>query len=428
MKLNHLPTTSGIYIFRDTDKKIIYVGKAINIKKRVSSYFQKNLIIGKTRQMVGQITSIETIKTGSEFEALLLEARLIKKNQPKYNVIARDDKHPLYIKITTEDYPKITTVRREDDKKSTYFGPFPSSRTVRDTLRYLRHIFPFCTDKRLRKKPCFYSFIGLCNPCPNVIEQLPDQDKQSEKKKYRNNLNTIKRMLSGKSTSVLQELAKQMEKYAKSEEYYKAAEVKKQLEQLRYLISPRFSPSLYMENPNLYSDLREKELDSLAKILEINRPTRIEGYDISNISGQEATGSMVVFTDGEKDANNYRRFKIKTKNTPDDFHMMHEMLTRRLRHDEWDMPDLFLIDGGAGQVSTALSALKERGVTAPLVGLAKRFEEIIVPIEKENELEFKTIRIPIGSPALSLLQRIRDEAHRYARSYHHLLRKKKMIY
>lgn len=428
MKTNNLPTTPGIYIFRNKDKKIIYVGKAINIKKRVSSYFQKNLIIGKTRQMVGQIESIETVQTSSEFEALLLEARLIKKNQPKYNVIARDDKHPLYIKITAEDYPKITTVRREDDKRSTYFGPFPSSRTVRDTLRYLRHIFPFCTDKKLRKKPCFYSFIGLCKPCPNMIEQMEGEQKEVEKKCYRHNLNTIKRLLSGKSTMVLQELEKQMSQHAKKEEYHEAAEVKKQLEKLRYLISPRFSPASYMENPNLYSDLRTKELESLAEILSINLPSRIEGYDISNISGTDATGSMVVFTDGEKDANNYRRFKIKTKNTPDDFHMMREMLTRRLRHDEWDLPDLFLIDGGAGQVSTAMGALKERGINVPLVGLAKRFEEIIVPIENDNELTFKTVRVPIGSPALSLLQRIRDEAHRYARSYHHLLRKKKMIY
>ena len=428
MKISNLPTTPGIYIFRNQEKKIIYVGKAINIKKRVSSYFQKNLVIGKTRQMIGQIVSIETVKTSSEFEALLLEARLIKKNQPKYNVIARDDKHPLYIKITSEVYPKITTVRREDDTKSTYFGPFPSSRTVRDTLRYLRHIFPFCTDKRIRKKPCFYSFIGLCSPCPNVVEQLSDEDKAIEKKRYRHNLNTIKRILSGKSTSVLQDLEKEMGKYAKQENYHAAAVVKKQLEKLRYLISPRFSPASYMENPNLYSDLREKELNSLAQLLEISTPNRIEGYDISNIMGKEATGSMVVFTGGEKDANNYRRFKIKTKNTPDDFHMIREMLTRRLRHDEWDMPDLFLIDGGAGQVSTALGALKERGVNVPLVGLAKRFEEIIVPIEKEDELGFKVIKIPIGSPALSLLQRIRDEAHRYARSYHHLLRKKKMMY
>jgi excinuclease ABC subunit C len=257
---------------------------------------------------------------------------------------------------------------------------------------------------------------------------MADEQKKTEKKRYRHNLNTIKRLLSGKSTIVLHELEKQMEHYSKKEEYREAATVKTQLEKLKYLISPRFSPASYMENPNLYADLRAKELESLSEILKINMPSRIEGYDISNISGTDATGSMVVFTNGEKDTNNYRRFKIKTKNTPDDFHMMHEMLTRRLRHDEWDMPDLFLIDGGAGQVSTALSALKARGVTIPLVGLAKRFEEIVVPIEQGDELEFRIIKIPVGSPALSLLQRIRDEAHRYARSYHHLLRKKKMIY
>jgi excinuclease ABC subunit C len=428
MNLKSIPLSPGVYIFRDKNKNILYVGKAINLKSRVSSYFQKNILSPKTKQMVNQIGSIETIKTTSEFDALLLEARLIKKHQPKYNVISRDDKHPLYIKVTKEEYPKIATVRRENDNKSLYFGPFPSSRTVRDTLRYLRTIFPYCTDKHIKKKPCFYSFLELCSPCPNTIEQLPPEEKQKKKKRYRRNIFQMKRILEGKSLSVLKDLEKEMSVLSKKEYYKDAATIKKKFDKLLYLISPRFSPSVYLDNPNLYNDIREQELTSLGKILSIEKPVRIEGYDISNISGKSATGSMVVFIDGEPDKNKYRRFKVKSKNTPDDFYMMREIVTRRLTHLDWDLPNVFLIDGGVGQVSTVVSVLEEKGIFIPIIGLAKRFEEIIVPNKHNNELTFTTIRIPIGSGALSLLQRIRDESHRFARIYHHLLRKKEMLY
>lgn len=428
MNIKQLPDTPGIYIYRDRKRAIIYVGKAINIKKRVSSYFQKQLLAPRTRQLVENIHTIDTIQTGSEFDALLLEAKLIKKYQPKYNVISRDDKNPLYIKITKGIYPRITTVRREDDKKSRYFGPFPSSRTVRDTLRFLRGIFPFCTEKALRKKPCFYSFISLCDPCPNVVEQLSQEQKNRERKRYQSNIRQILRILSGKSTTVIKDLTKQMNIYAKKEEYRKAQATKQKIDKLTYLTSPRFSPSAYLENPNLYSDLRQQEVETLARLVSIGSAARIEGYDISTIMGKESTGSMVVFENAEPDKDSYRRFKIKTKSTPDDFHMLKEVLSRRLNHDEWPLPDLFLIDGGIGQVSSVLSVFNERGVTTPVVGLAKRLEEIIVPVQQENTITFKTIRIPLGSPALSLLQRIRDESHRFARVYHHLLRKKRMVY
>lgn len=226
----------------------------------------------------------------------------------------------------------------------------------------------------------------------------------------------------------MRQLQKEMNEHAKAERYEQANSIKQQLVKLDYLTTPRLSVKQYLENPNLYSDIRERELTELGTVLTIPTPRRIEGYDISNTMGTHATGSMVTFIDGEAEKQHYRKFKIRLKKTPDDVFMMKEMLRRRLNHTEWDYPDLFLIDGGETQVGAAQSVLAEFRLATRVIGLAKQMEELVVPITSSRGQRFRRIRLPAGSSALALLQRVRDEAHRFARSYHLLLRKKGMLY
>lgn len=424
MNYKDLPHTPGVYMFRAENREVLYVGKAVDLKNRVSSYFNPSLLSPKTKQMVSQHASISHIRTTSEFDALLLEAKLIKSLKPKYNIIWRDDKHPLYIKITHELYPKVTTSRKEDDPSALYFGPFPSSRIVRETLRHLRHVIPYCTERAIRKKPCFYAHLGLCNPCPNMIEQMEGKPKRQAHREYRTHIRRLVRILDGKSSSVIGELSRDMLRASEKEDYRTAQRLKESMMRLQYLTEQRRSIQDYMKNPNLYSDVRKEECEQIAAIAHAPEATRIEGYDISNTMGTCATGSMVVFYQGDPDTSSYRRFKIRTKRAPDDYTMMREMIQRRLAHDEWPRPDIMLIDGGIGHVSTVLDILQEQQNTIPVIGLAKRFEEIIVPHMSDTGRTFTKVILPAGSPALRLVQRVRDEAHRFARNYHIKLRGK----
>ena len=434
--LKRIPETPGVYLFADSAKTVLYVGKAINLKRRVASYFADGLLAPKTSHMMGDAARILTIQTDSEFDALLLEAKLIKKYKTRYNVSARDDKHPLYIKITRELFPKIATVRREDDKKSAYFGPFPSTAIVRQTLRFLRRAIPFCTERRVGKKHCFYAHIGLCDPCPNEISQLPEPQKTQAMKQYRHQLSLLKRILEGKSAAVKKQLERTMMRLARQEQFREAARVKRQLDRLTYITTPRIPVSEYLKNPNLYDDLRQEEGSELARLIGIERARRIEGYDISNLQGTNPTASMVVFSDGEPDKRAYRRFRIRTKETPDDFKMMQEVLKRRFKHEEWEIPDVILIDGGIPQLRAAHEALFTvlQHHSIPIIGLAKEREELIIPVYPGANNRERTAgsvtrhRLLPGSPALRLAQRIRDEAHRFARAYHLKLRTKKMLY
>ena len=426
--LNKIPETSGVYLFKNGKGEIIYIGKAVNLKNRVRSYFQKKLLILKTKELVKNTASFEIIKTESEFEALLLEAKLINKFRPKYNSLSKDDKHPLYIEISREKFPKIRTVRKIE-KKSLFFGPFPDSRAVNDSLKFLRRLFPYCTEKRIGKKACFYSHLGLCDPCPNLISQKKGQLYKKMSKLYQNNVSKIKKILQGRHREVLRTLGREMNEYAKKRQFEKAAERKEIIEKLTYLMTKRRSVSSYIENPNLYQDLRMTEAKKLGELLHIRAPKRIEGYDISNLGGVLAAGSLVVFVNGEPDKSLYRRFKIKTKNTADDFAMLKEVLKRRLRKKEWNYPDLILVDGGEGQLSSVQAALNELKAVIPIVGLAKKFEEIVVLDAKNpNAPFFYRLKVAKSNPALSLLQRVRDEAHRFARKYHLFLREKNMLY
>lgn len=430
-------------MYRDSKNKLLYVGKAVDLAKRVKQYFLRDNAVGeKTRLLVSQISSLDTIETMSEFDALLLEARLIRQWEPKYNVVARDDKSPLYIVITLEErLPRIFPVRKtslqgdalQNTPKHAVFGPFQNGQVTRDLLRTVRSIIPFCTQKRRDGRQCFYTHLGLCNPCPSAMVGIKDDIlRKPLELKYRRNIFRIKDLLSGNSYKVIHEMETDMRLLAKEEKFEEANRIKQKIEAIYNLQARRFDPAMYLERSTLASDIRKEELSALRAVLQpyfhsIKPLHRIECIDISHTGGSSSTGSLVVLANGITDTGQYRRFKIRRKEAPNDTAMIAEVISRRIGHAEWPMPDLLVIDGGKGQISAAMQIIHEK---IPIIGLAKRFEEIIVPIYEqkarpfEAKVAFKVIRLPLTSQAIHVLQRIRDEAHRFARSYHHLLRSK----
>ena len=443
-----MPEKAGIYVFLNKQNDVLYVGKAINLKSRVSSYFIKSAILGeKTKVLVSQVFKIKITIVESELEALLLEAFYIKKFRPKYNIRLSDDKSFVMIKLTIKDkYPSILISRRNDDPKAIYFGPYPNSGAVKLVLKSIRKIYPFQTNPNHPKRICLYNHLGLC-PCPPVF------DSPELKKEYSRNIRGIKRILNTQSSKILKEFEKVRDLLSNDEKYEEALKIQKKINALKIITEKRHTPFEYDINPNLRIDLRNQELTELQQILSLHlgdglgthlgKLQRIECYDISNTQGTHATGSMVVFTQGEIDSSQYRRFKIKKDGIPNDFAMIQEMLTRRFKHNEWKKPELIIIDGGKGQVSSALNALKVYKIKIPLIGLAKREETIVIPrasgvskvpkVSKAldtrdtygtRDTQFMEINLPRNSKALHLIMRIRDEAHRFAITYHKNLRSK----
>ncbi|MBN2015515.1 excinuclease ABC subunit UvrC [Candidatus Dojkabacteria bacterium] len=470
-KIKHAPTSPGCYIYKDSQKSILYIGKAVNIRNRVSSYFSDfERLDPRIAVLVGQIRDVEFVTTDTELEALILETNLIKKYKPKYNRMMKDDKNYVWLMITRrEDFPRIEFVRKHEIKTADYFGPYVNVQAIKRALKQLRKIFPFRSCKRKiyfyknvkgekkffssDKRPCLYLSLNLCDaPCTGNVS----------KKNYRRNINNIKNFFRSKKFKVIKDLNTQMSKLVKKQLYEKAAKVRDQLEDLAW-IAQRIKIEKDMDE-NLWKEKREEaRISSLQKLIErlkfkslkYKENFRIECYDISNISGKSATGSMVVFIDGKPDKSSYRKFKIKTKQEPDDFLMLREVFLRRFKTIEIrlkkkkklkikasvpkkntktdnsfsTMPDLIIVDGGKGQLSSTIKVLDKLKLDIPIIGLAKKEEEII----RENitqqtfEQKFSTISLRRGSNELFLIQRIRDEAHRFAIKYHKILRSKKQI-
>lgn len=410
--LAKLPESAGVYLFRDTKGELLYVGKSISIKKRVSSYFADKNLGAKTNALVAKISSISHIKVFSEFEALLLESDLIRTNRPFYNIIAKDDKSPIYIKISKSEVPLVEIIRKpEPSKKDFVKGPFPSGKTTRGILRQIRHIFPYCHHKN-PKKPCLYVHLGLC-PYP--------YGSQEAKQIYMHNIKNIKKLLSGKAKPLVRDLTQEMQNAAKNQNFERAQILKVQIQNIEYLTTTYTLPREFLEKPTLVDDLTMTRLVDLKEKLSLAKiPKRIECFDISNIGGKLATGSMVVMTNGLPNKSQYRRFKIKFTHKPDDFEMIREVVARRLKND-WPTADLMIIDGGKGQLSSAQEMINKYHPGIPVVSLAKRLEEIYLPGQSEP------ISLPKESPARQLAQQIRDEAHRFAITYHRLLRFKAFI-
>lgn len=422
-----VPHKPGIYIYKDSSGEVLYVGKAIDLYNRVSSYFNSQWKDAKTSHLVQNIKDIETIVVESEIEALILEANLIKKFKPHYNLRLTDDKDYLYIVITDEEFPKVLTARKKDlIKVKKWFGPYPSATVVKTTLKKLRRVFPWCsTPPKLRLqsgivsskpirdwklKPCFYYHIGQCpGACVGEIS----------KEDYHKILRRFSKFLDGKKEELIKELLGEMEGYSRELKYEEAARVRKVVEGINYITAPTKITN-YLTDPNFLENLNQRSLKELQKALNLPElPERIEAYDISNFAGKEATGSMVVLTNGEIDKSQYRKFKIHITGRPNDVGMHKEMMRRRLKND-WPMPQLFLIDGGRGQVRGDFEELQKAGVNIPIFGLAKRMEWLYPP---EGEI----IKLPKKSYALRLLQKIRNESHRFAITYHRKLRSRAFL-
>ena len=517
---DNLPNKPGVYIMRDSTDTIIYIGKAKNLVKRVKSYFREKLDRPKTQILMSHFDSLEYIVTNSEKEALILEATLIKKHRPRYNVQLKDDKRYPYVKITNEKFPRLV-ITRNVAKNGVYYGPFTDVGSVKQTVKFLKSLFKIRTCRNM-DGPCLNSQIDLCYaPCADNISE----------KEYMDIINKIDLFFQGKYSTIVKNLKREMSDAAVNEEYEKAAVIRDQIASIEEIMEKQFvdlvdddldqdviaiapgenevvviimpirngkivgrddflmSGSQYDSSSEVLfafiqqyygynrhipkqilldeeiddkelledwlSDLRgnkvhikvpqkgvklrlvkmarknaeiikhqkkkmENALIELKKYLKLEKlPHVIEGYDISNISGKFAVGSKVSFKDGKPNKKRYKHFRMETPG-PNDFAMMEELLTRRLKMVDSDPePDLIVIDGGKGQLGMACGVLEKLNLThIPVIGLAKEFEEVYLPNSK------RPIIIPKNNKALHLLQQVRDESHRFAITYHRKLRSK----
>lgn len=439
------PSTPGVYTFR-RGKTAIYVGKAENLKKRLASYFRKNAG-QKVESLRQEATKLEWIELSSDIEALIKESELIKRYRPKFNVLMRDDKNYFYVGLTQEAFPKIFVTHQP--KKSTnnesvpnkrirtfvknsifvdanYIGPFTSGSALYQTLKILRRIFPYCTCKELHTRPCLNAEIGRCPGfcCLTMLIEDPNKTRSCHKwqNEYRRNIQNIVAILSGRKKTLLSELTRAMRAAAKKEEFERAAEIRKQIRGVENIFLHRAFLDPALARRRRGHDWQKIERTIRTVFETTRRIRRVEGYDISNISGVSATGSMVVFLDGVPSKNNYRKFKIRTVRGISDVDMHKEVIRRRMNHPEWGAPDLLLIDGGKPQLNAALTALKfevrnSKFETPLVVGLAKREEELFLPGRRDS------IRLDSLPPhTMHFFKHLRDESHRFAKKYHHKLR------
>jgi excinuclease ABC subunit C len=424
-KTSKLPKKTGVYCFKE--KEILYIGKATSIKERVKNHFQQPGY--KDYLFLDKAKKIGYIKTGSEIEALILEANLIKKYQPKYNVIWKDDKNYFFVGITKEDFPRIFITHQKKFKvqslkfKVEYVGPFVDGKALKQTLKVLRKIFPYRSCYKIQNRPCLWYHLNRCPaPCllkSKFIKEIPLDSLKIKEISQQNAKNLIKILKEGKNP-VLKDLKKEMKILTKNRNFEEAAKIRDKIEALERII----------ENAKIFEVKAEfKEWpeieEKLKGILKTKKKiSRIEAYDVSNIQGKMATGSMVTFIDGKADKNFYRHFKIKIEGKPNDIAMLKEILSRRFNHPEWPFPDLILIDGGKSQLNVAVKCKMQnpKCKMIKVMALAKRKNELFIEGQK-NPILLKNLPREI----FNLILQLRDEAHRFAISYHKKLRKKKLF-
>lgn len=412
-RINALPQTPGVYAFKNKEG-ILYIGKAVNLRERVKNHFQQPSY--RDGLFMNQVRKIGYIQTPSEIDALLLESAMIKKHQPKYNVFWKDDKKYFYAAITKDLLPRVLiTHQPSSQKKAKLIGPYVDGTSLKLTLRYLRKIFPYYTAATHSPLPCGYCHLGLCpGPIPDITA-------------YKKNLQNLASVLKGKRTSVIRRLKKEMALLSKNRQYERAGILRDQVFALENIAKHRFSRQIKEEKLEDEQEYKAVE-QSLQKIFHTAKPmSRVEEFDVSNIQGTAATGSMVVFVEGRRAPQFYRKFKIRAEAKPNDVAMMKEIISRRMRHPEWKYPDLMIIDGGKGQLRSALSAIsqyqnKEEKTPFFIAALAKRKTELFLPGRKESAAGE---HLPLD--ARRFLLRMRDEAHRFAISYHKILRRKNLL-
>jgi excinuclease ABC subunit C len=429
-QIQDFPAGAGLYFMKDSGGKVLYIGKAKSLRSRVGSYFQPSSDLMTTRgpkiaEMIEKVTSVDYLECPNEVDAILQEARLIKDIRPPYNSDLVDDKSFPYLEITTsDDFPGVYITRTPRPSGSRLFGPFTGAKDIRSALVVLQKIFKFrsCNltinkddPKRRFFRPCLLYSIKQCTaPCGAKVGRS----------EYKKQIADLTRFLRSKRSTILNQLRKQMAEASQSLEYEKAAMFRDRIRLIERL-DRRGTPEQNVQ-PELFAVEPAEALSQLQKILETAGPVRIiEGIDIANISGAEAVGSLVKFIDGRPFKNGYRRFAIKTVKGIDDYAMIAEVVTRRYKYamrGEELWPDLILIDGGLGHLHAAQAALAH--INAPAVKIAS-----IAKKEEDIYLQNSAIplKLPANSPARRLLQYVRDEAHRFAQHYHHILRGKKML-
>jgi len=424
-KVRDFPRSPGVYLMKDSAGRVIYVGKAKNLRARAGSYFLKAALEEQRTFWVGEIGDVDFLECESEVDALLMEARLVKDVQPKYNKELKDDKTFPYLVVTTrEDFPRVYVTRKPPQRGAKIYGPFARASALRGAVQALQKIFRFRTcsldieenDERWRWfRPCLLASIRQCTaPCNFRIS----------KDDYRRDIERLHRVLEGNRRVLVTELKDEMQAAADEKLFEKAARLRDEIRLLQRLdergeIDTHVQPEVFYIDP-------KKGLAGLKKVLKLaDAPRTIEGVDIAHLGGGETVASLVQFLDGLPFKPGYRRYKIKGVEGADDFRSIHEVISRRYKRmsDELEtFPDILLIDGGRGQLNAALAAFRDMDVVPPtILSLAKREEEVYLPHLDEP------LKLSRHSFALRLLQYVRDEAHRFAQHYHHILRRKSQL-
>ena len=413
-KLKTLPTAPGVYFHKNAAGEIIYVGKAAVLKNRVRQYFQKSEKDVKTAALVAEIADTDWIVVDTEMDALFLESEMIKRYMPKWNILLSDDKTVSYVRIDmNSDVPYVSFTRNPVDDKATYVGPFYGKSGVERAVRSLRRIFPYYV-KPYNGKKTLDTDLGL-TPGIEIGKVTP--------KDYKRNLKKLIRYLEGGRNKLLKELEKTMYDEASKGNYELAAEARNQLFGLKEL-----QKKIVFSDKEFLDISSDQALKALQRLLDLKEPPRrIEGYDISHQSGSDTVGSMVVFINGASARSEYRKFKIRTSKN-DDLKSMVEVITRRLKHSEWDYPDLIVLDGGANQVKAILPLVESYKI--PVIGRDKSGNhshnattQLIIP----DGQALKSIELAPGSHVARLIARIDEEAHRFAITYHSLLKRRNML-
>ena len=404
-KIRSLPDSPGVYEFLDSKRRIIYVGKASRLKKRVASYFQAGRARDNRLELLArEVRGIKFIRASSEAEALIYEAGLIKDHSPRFNIDLKDDKSYPFLKLTVnEKYPRLFITRRRLNDGAVYYGPYVNVKLLREALSFMKKVFPLRSCRTLRKSVCLEYHIGQCpGPCEKKITD----------KEYKDIAGQLKKFLEGRKENLLSSLKKQMKQFSGKKQYEKALAVKKRIEALTAVqqLHDRSQHPIY------------GELDELKNTLDLSKlPVVIECFDISNITGQQSVGSMVRFVAGRPRKAEYRKFRVKTAGGIDDYSMIREVVRRRyfrLIQEKKTLPDLVLIDGGRGHLSVVARQLKELKLErVPVASIAKERNHLYTMSRQQP------IRLSPGSRLLLLIQRIRDEAHRFAITYHRGLRR-----
>ncbi len=410
--ISSLPNTSGIYLMKDKRSEVIYIGKAARLRSRVRSYFSKGQSSPKIAVLKDKISSIEYINTPTEIEALLLEAQLINKFNPRYNTLLKDDKSYPLLKVSREEYPRITITRSKTERRAKYYGPYTDAKLLREAVKLINTIFPIRKCIRLPKTPCLYYYLNQClAPC----------FRKGVKGEYNRYIREIDSFLRGSKKSFIEYLTRRMKEASRKYNYEEADMFKKQIQALERLKLKKYSIIDPGASISFSGSMELKNVLSLKKV-----PQKVICFDVSNIRGKWAVASKVSFFREIPDKNYYRRYKIKTVDSIDDYRMIREALHRMLvgikEGREKFRPDLIIIDGGRGHLNVAYKELCSEGFEyIPCIAIAKQFE-MVFQVNDE-----RAIPLVEGSPALNLIKRMRDEAHRFAIQYHKKLRGREML-